>query len=176
MRRGDPVDEISRLAAESAAAQVFAEEDYSPYAVKRDEAVARRVNLRLVHGLWVHHPAAFARADGKPYTVFTPFSRAWKALPFNGHVLPAPDSLPQLPELPSVAIPAAQYQSIFPASEREAMRWLEQFLTGPLSAYADAHTGRSQSPGRFWNFFTFTFSALRTAFSAQCSGSRVTGH
>ena len=51
MRRGDPVDEISRLAAESAAAQVFAEEDYSPYAVKRDEAVARRVNLRLVHGL-----------------------------------------------------------------------------------------------------------------------------
>jgi len=137
VRRGDPLVEIPGLAAESAATHVFAEEDYSPYAANRDAAVARQVNLRLVHGLGVHPPPAVTRADGKPYTVFTPFSRAWKALPFNGHPLPAPAGLPPLPELPSIDLPDAEAPAGFPASEDEAGRRLEGFLSGLVSDYPD---------------------------------------
>lgn len=138
VRRGDPVVEIPKLAAEISAAFVFAEEDFSPYAVQRDAAVTRQVNLRLVHGLGVHPPAAVTRADGKPYTVFTPFSRAWKALPFSSQVLPAPASLPQLPVLPSLDLPLADAPPGFPASEREAQHRLDAFLDEPVGDYPDA--------------------------------------
>ncbi len=36
VRRGDPVSEIPKIASEVGATAVFAEEDYTPYAVKRD--------------------------------------------------------------------------------------------------------------------------------------------
>jgi len=77
IRSGEPVVEISRLAAEVNADKVFAEEDYSLYAIQRDAAVAHRVQLKLIHGLGVHHPSVVTKADGSPYTVFTPSSRAW---------------------------------------------------------------------------------------------------
>lgn len=137
VRRGDPVIEIPKLAAEAAAGVVFAEEDYTPYAVQRDGAVANRVDLRLVHGVSVHPPAAVTRADGNPYTVFTPFSRAWKALPFNGQVIHAPASLPPLPGLHSLDLPEAEAPTGFSASEHEALRRLEAFLDAPVRDYAD---------------------------------------
>lgn len=137
VRRGNPVFEIPKLVTECAASAVFAEEDYSPYAVKRDAALGRSVNLQLVHGLGVHPPAAVARADGRPYTVFTPFSRAWKALPFNGQTLPAPTSLPTLPALNTLTIPPSQPPDEFPATEREACRRLDVFLSGPVRDYPD---------------------------------------
>ncbi len=94
VRRGDPQVEIPRLAREVSAVSVFAEADVSPYARQRDAAVAAQVNLRLVHGLGVHPAGAVTRPDGGPYTVFTPYSRAWLALPAPGQPLPAPAALP----------------------------------------------------------------------------------
>jgi len=81
VRRGNPQDELTALLAESGAEAVFAEEDFSPYARYRDTQVADALPLHLTSGLTVHPPGTVLKADGTPYTVFTPFSRKWKALP-----------------------------------------------------------------------------------------------
>ena len=81
VRRGDPATELARLVSETGATAVFAEEDVWPYARRRDAAVAATVPLRLTAGLTVHPPDVVRKADGGVYTVFTPYSRAWKALP-----------------------------------------------------------------------------------------------
>ncbi len=137
VRQGNPVDELKRLTVEVNAEKVFAEEDFSPYAVRRDTAAAQQVELKLVHGLGVHHPAVVTKADGSPYTVFTPFSRAWKALPFNGYTLPAPDHLDLSPALESETIPQVEPPQEFPAGEEEARRRLNAFLSGTSREYAE---------------------------------------
>ena len=85
VRRGDPATELARLVSETGATAVFAEEDVWPYARRRDTAVAAAVAavapLRLTPGLTVHPSDVVRKADGGVYTVFTPYSRAWKALP-----------------------------------------------------------------------------------------------
>ncbi len=137
LRQGDPLRELILLVAESGAQRIYAEEDYSPYAVRRDAAVSRALDLHLVHGLGVHPPAAVVRPDGKPYTVFTPFSRTWKALPFSSALLSAPAGLPPLPRLASLPLPQTPNPSIFPAGEREARRRLQIFISGPIGVYGE---------------------------------------
>ena len=137
VRRGDPQVEIPRLAREVSAVSVFAEADVSPYARQRDAAVAAQVNLRLVHGLGVHPAGAVTRPDGGPYTVFTPYSRAWLALPAPGQPLPAPAALPPVPDVSSEAVPDLPAPQSFPPGEREARRRLNAFLAGPIDAYGD---------------------------------------
>ncbi|MCX7670113.1 MAG: deoxyribodipyrimidine photo-lyase, partial [Anaerolineae bacterium] len=92
VRRGDPAAELSRLMAETAAAAIYAEEDFSPHARRRDAAVAANLPLHLTPGLTVHPPDLIRKADGGIYTVFTPFSRAWRALPLPDRtgLLPPP--------------------------------------------------------------------------------------
>ncbi|HWQ04791.1 MAG TPA: deoxyribodipyrimidine photo-lyase [Longilinea sp.] len=135
LRRGEPVHELCRLAEESGAEEVFAEQDISPYALRRDAEVAERLNLHLVHSLSVHPVTAITRLDGKPFTVFTPYSRAWKALPFNAHIMPVPAVMPPVPELPSVELPDLPALEDFLAGEHEANRRLDAFLDGPIFAY-----------------------------------------
>ncbi len=86
VRRGDPAEELGRLAGESGGAAVFAEEDYWPYGRDRDARVAEAAPLELTGGVTIHPAEVVLKADGRPYTVFTPFSRAWKALPMPGAV------------------------------------------------------------------------------------------
>ena len=137
IRRGDPLEELARLKDESGVASIHAAEDYTPYARRRDELVARALPLRLHAGLTVHHPLVLRKPDGRPYTVFTPFSRTWKALPFCGSSPSTPASLPPVPDLPGEILPDLPAPSIFPAGEAEALRRLEAFLAGPGAAYAD---------------------------------------
>ena len=137
IRRGNPRLEIPRLATEVNAAAVFAEEDHSPYAVRRDTEIGGSINLRLVHGVGIHHPNLVTKAGGKPYTVFTPFSKAWKTLPFSRSIIPAPASLPAVPALNSREIPEYTPVNNFPASEKEALRRLMEFLSGPVGEYRD---------------------------------------
>ena len=63
---------------------VFANHDYEPYAIQRDESVRLLLNE---HGAALHtykdqvifEKDEIVKEDGKPYTVFTPYSKKWKA-------------------------------------------------------------------------------------------------
>ena len=137
VRRGNPELELPRLVAESGASSVYAEMDISPYARKRDAAVAGQVDLHLVHGSGFYPPTAVRQPDGRPYKVFTPYSRAWKALPFSHQVLPAPPALKPTPGLPGVSLPDTRSPLDFAPGEAEARRLLAGFLAGPIQTYRE---------------------------------------
>ncbi len=140
LRRGEPAAVLSALMAESGSTRIFAEQDYTPYARRRDAAVAASLPLKLVPGLTVHHPEAVHKADGEPYTVFTPYSRTWKAagIPEESDLLPAPDRIRQPQDVTGLALLAGPIKSspLFPAGEAEARRRLAQFVDGPIDSYS----------------------------------------
>ncbi len=136
LRQGDPQAELTRLAAECGPQSIHATEDYSPYARRRDGEIARQFPLHLTGGVTVHPPSAVHKADGTPYTVFTPFSKAWQALPLSTQAAsPAPPLLPPPPPLVSLAIPEHQPLAGFPAGEAEAQQRLRAFLDGTIFDY-----------------------------------------
>ena len=137
VRSGDPLQALTQLAQESSAQVIYALEDYSPYARARDARVAARLPLKLFVGTTVHHPELVHKADGSPYTVFTPFSKAWKTLPLSTPAHRLPESLPPAPQVTSEELPEADEPAWFPPGESEAQRRLEEFLAARGVTYAE---------------------------------------
>jgi len=140
LRQGDPLEILTTLYAETHAEGIFTEEDYSPYARQRDEKVALSLPLQLVPGVTIFPPQMLTKANGEPYTVFTPFSRMWRSLPAMGLPLPAPEHLPVFPELKSLEIPPQPQHptdSFFTAGEQEAQKRLSNFTNSDIFDYAN---------------------------------------
>ena len=142
VRRGDPLAVLTALRAETDAAAIYAETDYSPYARRRGAALAAALPLTLVDGVLVHPPGAVLKADGMPYTVFTPFSRVWKKRPppDSAGLTSAPERVPTFSgDLDRIEIPSEPVLPAgvpFVAGEAAAQQRLDAFLAGPISTYA----------------------------------------
>jgi deoxyribodipyrimidine photo-lyase len=88
---GTPLNVFKNLLTKYTIEQVFANHDYEPYALERE---------KLIMDLFAAHKVAFhtykdqvlleknevLKDDGKPYTVFTPYSRKWKAILTDKHL------------------------------------------------------------------------------------------
>lgn len=143
VRRGDPIEVLLALIDETGAAAVFAEEDISPFARRRDNRAAEALPLQLTAGIMVYPPELVLKEDGDPYVVFTPFSKTWKALhqPGQSDLLAAPHALHTPPDLHSLAIPAEPRlpaKFAFPAGEAHARQRSHDFTAGddaPVYAY-----------------------------------------
>jgi deoxyribodipyrimidine photo-lyase len=125
VRRGDPAEIVPRVAAEGGATCVHATRDHTPFARRRDAAVAERIDLRLSDGLLIHDPEELGETR-----VFTPFHRRWAELPV-ADPLPAPARIPTVPDVAGEPLPAIQ-----PAGEAEAVRRLRRFAAEDARAYA----------------------------------------
>ena len=138
LRRGDPVAELTQLYQESGATAIFAQADFSPYARRRDAQVAAALPLHLHGGPTLRHPDQVLKADGTPYTVFTPFKRAWltQPLPTGRDLLPAPPALQTPSDMQSLMLPDPIRSSFFPAGAREAQRRLARFGGDGMARYA----------------------------------------
>jgi len=138
IRSGKPVEILHSLLAETGANAIIAEEDYTPYARKRDAEVARNLPLQLVLGQVVQHPEFVKKADGTPHTVYTPYSKAWKSLlPDSINNAFAPERILTPEGIASEPIPDAPISDLFPAGETEAHKRLNQFTHSPIYQYAD---------------------------------------
>jgi deoxyribodipyrimidine photo-lyase len=65
---------------------VYANEDYEPYAIQRDEDVRKLIGNVPFHRFKdqvIFGKNEVLKDDGKPYTVFTPYSRKWKSVAFS---------------------------------------------------------------------------------------------
>ncbi len=141
VRRGNPAAVLSELAAAVGAKLIVAESDHSSLARKRDTAVARELPLELVGSTAVQMPGAVLKKDGKPYTVFTPFSRAWKVLPLPNEddLLPAPENIPPPPHISSMLPPdflQMMELTLFSAGETAAAARLQAFVQSHVFDYA----------------------------------------
>jgi deoxyribodipyrimidine photo-lyase len=138
VRSGKPVDVLNQLVRETKADAIYAEEDFTPYARKRDQEVADHLLLQLIRGQMVHHPNTILKVNGKPYTVFTPYSKAWKSgLPSRLHLIPAPEQINTPTGIPSEPLPKFKVNPLFPAGEQEALVRLEEFLYQKIHAYRE---------------------------------------
>jgi len=138
IRTGKPLDVLQKLVEETKADAIFAEEDFTPYARKRDLEIEHHLPLHLVNGQTVHHPNAVLKSDGKPYTVYTPYSKAWKAkLPANLNLYPAPEKINTPFIIMNEHLPPFKVNPLFPAGEKEALVRLEEFLYKRIYEYSD---------------------------------------
>jgi deoxyribodipyrimidine photo-lyase len=74
---GKPVDILKKIKP----TLIYANEDYEPYAIKRDKAVSKIPGITF-HSYKDHvifEKNEVVKDDGTPYTVYTPYSRKWKS-------------------------------------------------------------------------------------------------
>ena len=154
IRDGAPECVLPALAAEVGARCVHLTGDVGPYAVRRDGLIVRTLARQRV-GVVVHsghfavdEPAALRTSTGGPYTVFTPFHRAWLRAG-RREVLPPPRSLPALPsELRARRVPSLhdlelqqEVDDPAPGGEGPGRRAMERFLAGPVREYGSGRDG-----------------------------------
>jgi len=80
---GKPTELIPVLAKSTGANSVFTNTDYEPAAILRDQTVEKELAKSGIqfHSFKDHvifHRDEITKEDGKPYVVFTPYSRSWK--------------------------------------------------------------------------------------------------
>ena len=138
IRTGNPLDVLKQLVTETKAEAIFAEEDFTPYARKRDLEIEHHLPLHLISGQTVHPPNTVLKADGKPYTVYTPYSKVWKAkLPSKLELYPAPEKISSPFEIVNEKLPPFKANPLFPAGEKEALVRLEEFTFKKIHSYGD---------------------------------------
>ncbi|MCF8365681.1 MAG: DNA photolyase family protein [Bacteroidales bacterium] len=81
---GKPAAVFEALFGEYNIAAVYANHDYEPYAMQRDEQLAqllksKGVEFRTCKDQVIFEKDEITKDDGLPYTVFTPYSRKWRA-------------------------------------------------------------------------------------------------
>jgi deoxyribodipyrimidine photo-lyase len=91
IKYGKPADVFDALAAEYKISAVYTNHDYEPYATKRDEKVrklmqSKGVDFKAFKDQVIFEKDEVVKDDGKPYTVFTPYSRKWKAALGDGEI------------------------------------------------------------------------------------------
>jgi deoxyribodipyrimidine photo-lyase len=81
---GEPSEIIPKIAQELNCSSVYFNNDYEPYALQRDQEIQVSLNNIKIEFIGNKDHVIFEKNevlkdDGKPYTIFTPYSRKWKA-------------------------------------------------------------------------------------------------
>jgi len=155
IRRGPALAALRDLARDSGTSSVYWNRRYEPASEESSAGVkaglaADGIEARSFNGALLREPAEVATGSGKPYQVFTPFSRAHDAMPPAGAPLAAPrtipapdrwpnsDSLASLALLPTIRWDGGLREGWIPG-EAGAARAMSVFLKRALDGY---DTGR----------------------------------
>ncbi len=84
VKYGNPIQVLQQLIEDYKIKDIYTNEDYEPYAIKRDEQVnqllsAKGGKLHSCKDQVIFEKQEVVKDDGLPYTVFTPYSKKWKA-------------------------------------------------------------------------------------------------
>lgn len=79
-----PVNGLQNLISRFKIKAVFTNRDYEPYATERDDEIAKllashKIKFHQFKDQVIYDTDEIVKADGKPYTVYTPYSNKWKA-------------------------------------------------------------------------------------------------
>jgi deoxyribodipyrimidine photo-lyase len=131
-----PADTWQKLLNDYEIRTVYANHDYEPYAIARDEVVSKQLSRRDILFKTYKDQVIFGKdeivkEDGKPYTVYTPYSRKWhqtltpfylRAYPdkqyFANFLKTKPFNIPSLKEIgfekSKIEFPGISYKEIIP--------------------------------------------------------------
>lgn len=92
---GTPESVFKKLISNHSINTVFTNHDYEPYARQRDEEVAdflrqKGIDFKTFKDQVIFEKNEVLKDDGRPYTVFTPYSRKWKAMLNEFYLKPYP--------------------------------------------------------------------------------------
>ena len=147
IRRGDAVKELEKLAAETGATAIFANRDPDPFGRSVEDrldimAKSRGLELFLAKDTCIHEQHEVLTGQGTVFRVFTPYSKAWFALPkpLPGPAikkLSTPSALSSLP-LPLLSDWGMSSSVTIPQpGERAARERLKVFIAGPIASYGE---------------------------------------
>lgn len=150
VRRGQATEELVRFCGETRAEAVFCNREYEPPCQRRDQRVFHLLNgmglgFEIFKDAVIWEEKELLTKAGQPYTVFTPYAKAWRA---------KPPSVPRVSARPQPAKPKARYpsipiptgpaelgyplnQEIPPGGEDAATRALARFLDQGLLRYGE---------------------------------------
>ncbi len=142
VRHGSAAEEIPRLAAELEVAVIYANRDYEPFARERDAAVAARLAADGRAFVDCKDQVIFERDEvltqaGTPFSVFTPYARAWRAKLTLGDLAPhdctvRPGQLAAVPPAPTFALADLGFAATdlqIPCGMSGGAQLFEDFLT-----------------------------------------------
>jgi len=136
-----PEGAFGHLCSEYPVGAVYTNHDYEPYAIRRDEAIGQWLSARGITFLTFKDQVVFERdevvkADGKPYTVYTPYSKAWKAKYLAGRKDRYPSEKEtaallrmtpfRIPSLESIGFRPADLEIAEPIADKDIIRHYEE--------------------------------------------------
>ena len=159
--KGKPKDELLHLALRLGVKRIYFNRDYTPYAHHRDEDVTRAleeagIQVESFADSVVWEPDTIRTKAGKPYTVYTPFARQWRArLHSEADAILAQTRIPSFAPLPATtpkkSLPALSAFGIehredgdaLPGGEEEGKRRLKSFLERRRTGITSYDEGRN---------------------------------
>lgn len=91
VRVGNPLEVWKQLLQDYEIGRVYANRDYEPYARERDKLIydllaENGITFKAKKDHVIFEKSEVVKADGKPYTVYTPFSKLWKQRLTSAHL------------------------------------------------------------------------------------------
>ncbi|MEM9277614.1 MAG: deoxyribodipyrimidine photo-lyase [Pseudomonadota bacterium] len=150
LMRGNPLEELKKLAVETEASSIVWNRCYEPHAVQRDKDIKKLLkqdgfDVQSFNGSVIYEPWEIQTGSGGPYKVYSPF---WKAIQAKGFPAPLPlpsvslasldglgDRLDDWDLLPTNPDWAAGWNDLWRPGETGAHELLEAFLNEGLEGY-----------------------------------------
>ena len=163
LRRGPSHDILSALIEETGATAIYTQAAYEPWAAaleKRlhDTLSPRGIEIKRMAGAVLKRPDTIRTQAGQPFKVYTPYWRAFQAMPPVAKPVAAPTSLAKPAKWPKSEALASWglhptkpdwskgFSDEWKPGEAGALKRLETFLDNALSTYADDRN-RPDRPG-----------------------------
>jgi deoxyribodipyrimidine photo-lyase len=133
VKHGKVLDVFKALQKDYKIKNVYANHDYEPSAIDRDKTIEQflakhQIDFHTYKDQCIFEKDEVVKDDGKPYTVFTPYSKKWKAKLKDFHLKPYPTEkyfkhlskqrladIPSLESMGFVSVPETQY--LLPVNE-----------------------------------------------------------
>jgi len=162
IRHGRPEEVLPALAEETGAGSVHWTSDLSPFAKRRDAEVGRR--LAAIDVTSVPHPGAYIVDDpggirsgkGTPYTVYSPFAKAWREVerrepenPPERLTLTRGVKVGTIPTLEDLGFPDPAGATTFEPGEAAAREAARRFRNAGVEDYGEKRNSPAGGSSRF---------------------------
>lgn len=183
VRRGDLVDVVAEVVAETGAASVHCTEDHSAFARTRQRRLRERLGddvLELHPGHLLHPPGTITpTGGGDAFKVFTPYWRRWADEP-RREPLAAPDDVPAGHDLEPGDLPVVDEDAVAPqvvrGGELAARARADEWFDGPIAAYDDGQDDVGDDNGTSRLSHHLHFGTISVAELVARSDRRRAGH